>query len=581
MEKTQRVFEELKKHRLVALLSPRSVEECVTAYTMFHPEGIILEVALRSEFGIEGIKTVCKTYPEALVLAGTVMTAAQAEAAVQAGAAGIVSADYIPEVVDVCVSHDTMCVPGGLSDAGKQLVRKAEAYGCSLDELKAKHPYQWVYKLFPVFSGSLSHMDLVQAWRGPFKDLTVIYTGGVTLDTLDQAVLKDPQGIFCASALTKSLDDAAATHLQIRAWKEKLKPKAKSSAPAKSPPIKEAMPAKVVTFGEMLMRLSPPPGVRLAQARNFDMHFGGAEANVAVGLAQFGLEAFYVTALPDNELGENACRTLKMYGVDTRFIVNKGQKMGVYYVEHGAGPRPSKVVYDRARSSITEIVQGDLDWELILDCAEWFHWTGITPALGDSVIDTLRRGLKKAKEKGMTISCDLNYRKKLWSEGRAREVMTELMPFVDVLFGNEEDPVRVFGIRPGKSEVEAGKLDMDGYRELTEQLTERFRLQKAAITLRESVSASENYWSACLFDGESFYRSNRYHVTIVDRVGAGDAFAAGVIASLIKGKTSQRALEFGVAAACLKHSIRGDFNLVSTEEVERLIAGDVSGRVQR
>ncbi|MGD2294346.1 MAG: KHG/KDPG aldolase/sugar kinase fusion protein [Candidatus Aminicenantes bacterium] len=581
MNKSEKIFTELKKSRLIALLSPKSAEECVKAYEIFSPEGIFLEIALRTESGLDGIAAVISAHPEALILAGTVLTDDLAESAIKAGAAGVVSADYIPDVVDVCVQHDVMCVPGGLSDAGKQLVHKASAYGCSLEELKERYPYQWVYKLFPAFSGGLSHVELARAWRGPFKDLTVIYTGGLTLETLEKAVPKDPQGIFCASALTKSIDDEKEIVLQIRKWKEGLKPRSSPPEIEKTRVKQEGEPAKAVTFGEMLMRLSPPPGIQLAQARNFDAHFGGAEANVAVGLAQFGLKTFYVTVLPKNELGENACRTLKSFGVDTRFVLRQGKKLGIYYLEHGAGPRPSKVVYDRAHSSISEIQPEDLDWELILDKAVWFHWTGITPALGDSVVVTLREGLETAKKKGITVSCDLNFRKKLWTEDRAREVMTDLVSFVDVLFGNEEDPMRVFGIRPGKSDVEAAKLDLGGYKELAEMLAQRFSLQKVALTLRESVSASENYWSACLFNGGSFLRSRRYHVFVVDRVGAGDAFASGVIAGLIKGKSDQQALEFGVAAACLKHSVRGDFNPVRSEEVERMVRGDVSGRVQR
>ena len=581
MGKSQRVFEELKKSRLVALLTPSSVEECLDAFEIFQSEGIVLEIALRSEYGIKGIEKVLTKNPEALVLAGTVLTPKQAQVAIAAGAAGIVSADYFPEVVDACVERDIMCVPGGLADAGKQLVHKAAAYGCSLEELKEKFPYQWVYKLFPAFWGSFSHMEIAKAWRGPFKDLTVIYTGGVTRENLERAVRIDPQGIFCASALAKVVGAPEVAHSSIRSWKERLVGKVVQPVSPVPESGKKKRQAKVVTFGEMLMRLSPPVGVRLASARNLDLFFGGAEANVAVGLAQFGLNAFYVTALPENDLAENALRVLRAYGVDTRFIVRKGDKLGVYYLEHGAGPRPSKVVYDRAFSTVTGLHPGDLDWTLILDGVRWFHWTGITPALGDSVISVLKEGLEEAKKKGISVSCDLNFRKKLWSPERAKAVMTDLMSYVDILFGNEEDAQSVFGLQPGKSDVREAKLDMDGYRELTEQLIRLFDLKKAAITLRESLSASENFWSACLHDGQNFFSSRRYHVHIVDRVGAGDAFVSGMIAGWIGGKNEQEALEFGVAAACLKHSILGDFNVIRAEGVERLAAGDTSGRVVR
>ena len=581
MKRSERIFENLKKSRLIALLTPRSTEECLKAYEIFQDLGIVLEIALRSDSGIAGIETVLAAHPDALVLAGTVMTGKQAEDAVKAGAAGVVSADYIPPVVDVCVAEDIMCVPGGLSDVGKQLVHKAEAYGLTLEELRKKYPYQWIYKLFPAYMGGRSQMDLARAWRGPYKDLSVVYTGGITEDTLNQAVLKDPQGIFCASALAKTLENPEAARLTVRRWKEILEPKPARGDSPKAPQVGEESRIKAVSFGETLMRLSPPQGIRLVQARNFDVFFGGAEANVAVDWAQLGLESFYVSALPDNELGDNACRTLKSYGVDTRFVIRRGKRLGTYYLEHGAGPRPSKVVYDRGHSAICELSPEDLDWDSILEKARWFHWTGITPALGDSVLLILRRALEKAQALGVTVSCDLNYRTKLWSEGRAREVMTELMPFVDILFGNEEDPQRIFGIQLGKSDVSEARLDMEDYREMTRNLAETFSFKKVAISLRESVSASENYWSACLFDGRDFRTSRRYHLMVVDRVGAGDAFASALIASLIQGKKEQEALEFAVAAACLKHSIVGDFNLVSSPEVEKLAAGDVSGRVLR
>jgi len=566
---------------LVALLSPKSVEECVVLYEIFQSEGVLLEIALRSEFSLDGIAAILSRYPQAQILAGTVMTANQAHKAIQAGAVGIVSADYIPEVVDVCVKKNIMCVPGGLADVGKQLVQKAKAYGCSLEVLKEKYPHQWIYKLFPAFSGGFSHMDLAKSWRGPFSDLTVMYTGGITIESLEKAVLKDPHGIFCASALTKTTHDIESLSNLIRIWRKKLDFFPSKKLQKKIPAKGGGKSVKTVTFGEMLMRLSPPPGIRLENVKNFDVHFGGAEANVAVSLAQFGLQSFYVTVLPETKIGDSACRILKSYGVDTQYLLRKGEKLGVYYLEHGVGPRPSRVLYDRAISAITGLKPDELDWNTILDKAAWFHWTGITPALSDSVLDTLRQGLKTAKKKGITVSCDLNFRKKLWSEERAKDIMTELMTYVDVLFGNEEDPIRIFGILPGKSNVEAAHLDMKGYRNMAQELGERFALQKVAITLRESVSASENFWSACLYDGQKFFKSKRYFITVLDRVGAGDAFASGFIAGLLNGQPDQEALEFGVAAACLKHSIQGDFNQVSSEEVKQLVAGDSSGRVQR
>ncbi len=582
MKKSAQVFKSMQKSRLIALLTPKSKNECLRAYEILRPFGVVLEIAFRSEFAVDGLKAILKKYTEALVLAGTVMTPQQAESAIKAGAAGVVSADYIPDVVRICVENDIMCIPGGLSDVGKQLVQKAESYGCSLEELHEKYPYQWIYKLFPAFAGEVANIDLFQSWKGPYKGLAVVYTGGITLDTLKEAANKDPQGIFCASALTKHLAQPELIKKEIKKWKEALKsepPQPQKQARAKK---MDKIPApKVVTFGELMVRLSPPPGVRLQQARNLDLCFGGAEANVTVSLARFGLEAAFVTALPENDLGANALDVLRQNGVDTRFIIRKGKRIGVYYLEHGSGPRPSKVIYDRAHSAFSEVRPSDLDWERILENSHWFHWTGITPALSDSAAASLRKGLEIARKKGITVSADLNFRRKLWSEEKAREVMTGLMAYVDILFANEEDPIRVFGLRPRKTDVTAGKLDIEGYREIAKELVKRFGFKKVAISLRQSISASENIWSACLFNGKNFYKSPKHRVWIVDRVGTGDAFAAGVIFSLLKGRTDQQALRFGVAAACLKHSIYGDFNLASEEEVERVAAGVTSGRVLR
>jgi len=582
MNKSQKAFRNIQKSQLIALLAPQSKSECVKAYEMLRPFKVVLEVAMRSEYAVEGIKAILKKFPDAIVLAGTVMTRVQAEEAIQAGVAGIVSADYIPAVVDACVEKDVMCVPGGLSDVGKQLVQKAEGYGCSLEELREKYPYQWIYKLFPAFSGKLSNVELSHSWKGPYKNLTVIYTGGITLDTLKEAIRKDPDGIFCASALAKHISEPVRMRQEVQQWKDTLKPRLpKVRKVSETKRGEEPLGPRVVTLGELMIRLSPSPGTRLQSARNFDLNFGGAEANVAVSLARCGINTSFVTALPPNDLGDHALRTLRMHGVDTRFILQKGKRIGVYYLEHGSGPRPSKVIYDRAHSAFSEIESSDLDWERILENAQWFHWTGITPALGDSVASSLRQGLEVAKKRGITISADLNYRKMLWSEDKAREVMTGLMEYVDVLFGNEEDPTRVFGVRPKRTDVAAGKLNVEDYWELAKTLLKRFGLKKVAISLRESLSASENIWSACLLSGNKFIKSPKYRVWIVDRVGTGDAFAAGLIYKFLKRKTDQEALDFGVAAACLKHSICGDFNLVSVEEVERMAGGETTGRVQR
>lgn len=338
---------------------------------------------------------------------------------------------------------------------------------------------------------------------------------------------------------------------------------------------------KVVTFGEIMLRLSTPGYQRFVQARQFDVHFGGAEANVAVALAQFGLDAHYVTRLPMNELGDAALNELKRSGVKTDYVVRGGDRVGIYFLETGASQRASRVIYDRSGSSTAGVQPGMVDWHEVFKDAAWFHFTGITPALSDSCAKTCREAAGHAKREGLTVSCDLNFRKKLWSQDKARPVMTELMNYVDVVIANEEDAEMVFGIKAEESDVSRGKVDVEGYTSVAKQLVEQFNLKIAAMTLRESLSASDNRWSGILHDGKSCCISEKYSIRIVDRVGGGDAFAAGLIFSLIERKAAKDALEFAVAASCLKHTIPGDFNYVSVGEVEALMREGGAGRVQR
>ena len=341
------------------------------------------------------------------------------------------------------------------------------------------------------------------------------------------------------------------------------------------------MSKKVVTFGEIMLRLSPPNYKRFIQADSFDVTYGGGEANVAVSLANFGLDAYYITKLPNNPLGDAALSYLRQFGVKTDYIIRGGDRLGIYFLEIGAAQRPSKVVYDRANSSIAKAKIGDFDWDKIFKDAIWFHFTGITPALSDSASELTLEAVKKAKKNDVKVSCDLNYRGKLWSQEKANKVMTQLMDYVDVALGNEEDAEKIFGIKAPKSDVTSGKLSEEGYRFVAKKLIKRFNFNLVAITLRESYSASDNGWSALIYDGKDFYTSTKYKIHIVDRVGGGDAFAGGLIYSLINGKETKEALEFAVAAACLKHTIPGDFNMVDADEVRTLQEGNISGRVQR
>ncbi len=345
--------------------------------------------------------------------------------------------------------------------------------------------------------------------------------------------------------------------------------------------VLEFMSKKVITFGEIMLRLQTPNFQRFIQTQSYDALFGGGEANVAVSLANFGLEPAFVTKLPKNPIGDACISDLKKYGVDTKYIARGGERVGIYFVEKGASQRASNVVYDRANSSISTAQSEDFNWKSIFEGAEWFHFTGITPAISDSAADLCLEACKAAKAAGISVSCDLNFRKKLWSSEKANQVMSGLMKYVDVAIANEEDAEKVFGIKAGETDITSGHLSDEGYQDVCKQLVERFGFKKVAITLRESISASENNWSALLFDGEEFFKSKKYNITIVDRVGGGDSFGAGLIYSLLNEYGMQDSIEFAVAASCLKHTIEGDFNLVNVDEVKSLMKGDGSGRVQR
>lgn len=340
---------------------------------------------------------------------------------------------------------------------------------------------------------------------------------------------------------------------------------------------------RVITFGEIMLRLAPEGYLRFVQADSFEATYGGGEANVAVSLANFGLDSAYVTKLPLNDIGQAAVNSLRRYGVDTNSIVRGGKRVGIYFLEKGASQRASKVIYDRAGSAISEAKSGDFNWEEIFKNADWFHFTGITPALSNSVAEICLDALKVAKQMGITVSCDLNYRKNLWSKQEAQKTMSALMPYVDLCIANEEDAYDVFGIKAQNTDVTSGVVNHEGYKDVAKQLSEKFGFKKVAITLRGSISASDNNWAAMLYDSSTseFFFSRSYPIHIVDRVGGGDSFGAGLIYSTLNGYDNKAALEFAVAASCLKHTIEGDFNQVSVDEVLKLSGGDASGRVQR
>ena len=341
--------------------------------------------------------------------------------------------------------------------------------------------------------------------------------------------------------------------------------------------------AKIVTFGELMLRLQPYNYERFVQCDHVEFTFGGGEANVAVSLANYGMDAAFVTKLPSHAIGQAAVNSLRRYGVDTTKIVRGGDRVGIYFNEKGASQRGSVCIYDRANSAIATASPEDFDWDNIFQDAQWFHFTGITPALGGNLVEICRQACKAAKERGITVSCDLNYRGKLWTREQARAAMTELCQYVDVCISNEEDAKDVFGIEAEATDIYGGSLNHQGYISVARQLAEKFNFKQVAITLRESHSATNNGWSAMLYDGatkEAFF-SKKYELHIIDRVGGGDSFGGGLIYSLLSGKNNQAAVEFAVAASALKHTIEGDYNMVTAAEVEKLAGGDGSGRIQR
>ncbi len=339
---------------------------------------------------------------------------------------------------------------------------------------------------------------------------------------------------------------------------------------------------KIVTLGEIMLRLSTPGYSRFVQTNNFDANYGGGEANVACSLANYGDDAYFVSKVPDHEIGDCAINELRKYGVHTEYMARGGERLGIYYLETGDSMRPSKVVYDRAHSSIAEASPEDFDFDKIFEGADWFHFTGITPAISKKAQEVCFAALKAAKKHGVTVSCDLNFRKKLWTSEEAQKVMNEYMPYVDYVIGNEEDAEKCLGFKPEGTDVTTGKLSIDGYKKMFEAMVAKYHFKGACASLRESFSATYNGWSGIFYTDGKFYQSKHYELNpIVDRVGGGDSFAAGLIYGIMHYKDGQKAIEFAVAASALKHTIPGDLNHVSLKEVETLMNGDASGRVQR
>jgi 2-dehydro-3-deoxygluconokinase len=564
-----KVLEQLHELKIIPVIKITDVEKAVPLARALCNAGLpCAEITFRTNQAEEAIKRISTAFPDMLVGAGTILNTDQVDRAAAAGAKFIVTPGFNPRVVDHCLQLGIPITPGcsSPSDIEQALERGLE-----------------VVKFFP--AENLGGVAMLKAISGPYGSVKYIPTGGINAKNIVE-YLSFNKVFACGGSwmvkdeLINAGDFAAIEKLtleavQLASGKSTTQPESIEKAPRKE------LTGKVVTFGEIMLRLAPEGYYRFIQAEKFDATYGGGEANVAVSLANYGLAVRYVTKLPVHEVGQAAVDSLRRFGVDTSRIARGGKRLGIYFLEKGASQRASKVIYDRAGSSITEATPADFNWADIFEGACWFHFTGITPALGDNVAEICLEACKEAKRRGLTVSCDLNYRKNLWSREKAGKVMAGLMPFVDVCIANEEDAKDVFGIAAEDSDITSGKLSHEGYKSVAKQLSEKFGFEKVAITLRGSISANDNRWAGMLYDRGEFYFSKEYTIHIVDRVGGGDSFGGGLIYATMSGKNPQDALEFAVAASCLKHTIEGDFNQVSKEEVEKLAGGDASGRVQR
>ena len=563
-------YEKIKNCKMIPVIALDNVADAVPLAKALVEGGLpCAEVTFRREGANLCIKAMKEAYPDMLVGAGTVLNKEQVDLAIEAGAEFIVSPGFDENVVSYC-QEKGICVIPGVSTASE--VAKAYSFGLT------------VVKFFP--AEAAGGVKMLKALSAPYNMMTFMPTGGISMANMD-SYYKLKNVIACGGSFM--IDAAAIKEGNFEKIKNLTKDVVKAlnkeevvcEKADKAIDLSDKADKKVITFGELMLRLAPEGYLRFVQADTFEATFGGGEANVSISLANFGADTSFVTKLPSHEIGQMAVNSLRKYGVDTSLIARGGKRVGIYYLEKGASQRPSKVIYDRAGSAIAEASKADFDWDKIFDGAGWFHFTGITPALSDELAEICLEACKKAKEKGIIVSCDLNYRNKLWSKEKAGEVMNKLCRYVDVCISNEEDANDVFGIKASNTDVTAGEINSEGYKYVADELKKRFGFSYVAITLRESISASDNRWGAMLYDGSDYYFSKKYNVHIVDRVGGGDSFGAGLIYSLMHNESPTDAIEFAVAASCLKHSIEGDYNFVSVDEVKKLAKGDASGRVQR
>lgn len=564
------ILERIKQLKMVPVIAIENVKDAAPLAKALCNAGLpCAEVTFRFPDADKCIEEMKKACPEMLVGAGTVLTRDQVDAAIKAGAEFIISPGLNENTVKYCKEKGITVIPG-IATPGE--IEKA--MGLGLDTVK----------FFPAEANG--GVKMLKALSAPYNKMKFMPTGGISKDNMD-SYFKMKNVIACGGSFmvpTAKISEGKFDEIEkmTRETVELLKDKKEDVSDTKVKKNYEFLNGKkVVTFGEIMLRLAPAGYERFVQADSLGATFGGGEANVSISLANFGMNTSFVTKLPNHEIGQAAVNSLRKFGVDTTEIIRGGDRVGIYYLEKGASQRPSKVIYDRAGSAVAKASLGEFDWDKILEGAGWFHFTGITPALSDELALICEEALRKAKEKGIIVSCDLNYRNKLWSKEKAAQVMDKLCKYVDICIANEEDANDVFGIKADNTDVTGGNLDKEAYKSVAKKLEERFGFDYVAITLRESISANDNRWAAMLYDGKEYYFSKTYDVHIVDRVGGGDSFGAGLIYSLMNGYDGKDAIEFAVAASCLKHSVEGDFNLVSVDEVKKLALGDGSGRVQR
>ena len=566
------IYERIKSCKMIPVIALENPDNALPLAKALVEGGLpCAEITFRYPGANTCIKAIKDAYPDMLVGAGTILTKEQVDLAYEAGAEFIVSPGFNEEIVKYCLEKERTVIPGCSTPSD---IEKAYTLGLRC------------VKFFP--AEAAGGVKMLKALSAPYNMMTFMPTGGISRDNMDSYyALKNV--IACGGSFM--IDAKAIKEGNYEAIKELTKDVVKKlnkdssedevSVKKDKINLSNLSDKKIITFGELMLRLAPEGYLRFVQADTFEATFGGGEANVSISLANFGMKSTFVTKLPSHEIGQMAVNSLRKYGVDTSLITRGGDRVGIYYLEKGASQRPSKVIYDRANSAIAMAKKEDFDWDKIFDGVGWFHFTGITPALSDSVAEITEEACKAAKERGIIISCDLNYRNKLWSKEKAGKVMGKLCKYVDVCIANEEDANDVFGIKASDTDVTKGNINDEAYKFVAKELAERFGFSYVAITLRESISASDNRWGTMLYDTTDYYFSKKYNVHIVDRVGGGDSFGAGLIYSLMNSYKPQEIIEFAVAASCLKHAIEGDYNFVSVSEVKKLAEGDASGRVQR